>query len=174
MLAQVMGAVFSLMEEHVDLWKEVRTSEPVPLFGFQYEVGLEPIPVNVEHMLKAFKLGLNEFHPMWNGVLSKGALMDLQAVHPVPSEFKFPDELWVQVIYDFALAAHHKVMTWEHLLKSFTPLYLGRVAYFIFETKQSSHWEVEDKIEQLCLAFEKGKPYLVDRWEETSNLGGSS
>ena len=174
MLAQVMGAVFSLMEEHVNLWKEVKASEPVPLFGFQYEVGLEPVSVNVDHMLKAFELGLNEFLPLWEGVLSKEVLTDLQSVQPIPSEFKFPDKLWVRVIYDFALAAHHKIMTWEHLLKSFTPLYLGRVASFILETQQSSHWEVEGKIEQLCGVFEREKPYLIDHWEKPPDVGGSS
>ena len=173
MLAQVIGSVFSLMEEHVDLWKAVKGSQPVPLFGFQYEVGLEPISANVESMLKAFELGLDEFLPIWGGVLSKGVLTDLQAIRPVSAEFKFPNELWVHIIYDFALAAHHQIMTREHLLRSFTPLYLGKIASFILETRQNSHWEVENKIEQLCQIFEREKSYLIDRWDQPENLGGS-
>ena len=171
MLAQVMGSVFSLMEEHVDLWKQVRGSEPVPLFGFQYEVGLEPVQVSVDGMLKAFELGLEEFLPLWDDVLSNEVISDLQAMHPVSRKFRFSDELWVRIIYDFALAAHWNIMTWDHLLKSFTPLYLGRVSSFILGTQKSSHQEVEEKIEKLCVAFEKDKSYLINEWDNSPNIG---
>jgi glucosylglycerate synthase len=164
MLAQVVGSVFSLMEEHSTLWKSVTKSEAVPLFGFQYELGLEPIHVHAERMIKAFQLGLKEFLPLWEGVLSPEVLTELKALRAQTSGLKFPDELWVRVIYDFALASHREVMTKEHLLKSFTTLYLGRVASFILETKDSGHREVEEKIEGLCKIFEKEKSYLTNRW----------
>jgi len=52
-----------------------------------------------------------------------------------------------------------------HLLRSLTPLYLGRVASFVMETETMISSEVEDRIEQLCLAFEAAKPYLLERWD---------
>ena len=172
MLAQVVGSTFSLMEEHVGIWQKVSGSEPVPLFGFQFEVGLEPVPVSVDRMLKAFELGLGEFIPLWDGVLSGEVLTDLKTMAPVAPEIKFPDDLWVRVIYDFALAAHRKAMNREHLLRSFTPLYLGRVASFILETQQCSHEAVEERIDALCRVFEKEKPYLVQQWNHPVNRGG--
>jgi len=137
-------------------------------------VGLEPIPVSVDGMLKTFELGVTELGPIWGSILSQGVLDDLQSIRPTPGEIKFPDELWVRVIYEFALASHRNIMTRDHLLKSFTPLYLGRVGTFILETQRSSHWEVEDKIERLCLVFEREKYYLIEQWDKPINTGGSS
>ena len=174
MLAQVMGSIFGQMEEHVEFWKSVQGSEPVPVLGFQFDVGLEPISVTVDGMLKAFELGLAELGPIWGSILSAGVLDDLQSIRPTPDEIKFPDELWVRVIYEFALASHRNIMTRDHLLKSFTPLYLGRVGTFILETHRSSHWEVEDKIERLCMVFEREKYYLIEQWDKPIITGGSS
>jgi hypothetical protein len=56
-----------------------------------------------------------------------------------------------------------------HLLKSLTPLYLGRTASFVLETRDSSAVEVEDRIEELCLAFEKRKSFLIENWNRTQS-----
>jgi hypothetical protein len=171
MLAQVVSSVFTLMEESAGLWTTVRGSESVPLFGFKQEAGMEPVQVRVERMINAFALGLREFFPIWGGVLSKEVLADLETIRPQASKLEFPDDLWARVIYEFALAAHRKAMMPEHLLKSFTPLYLGRVASFILETQQSDHGAVEEKIEKLCLTFEQRKPYLIEQWNHPDDRG---
>jgi glucosylglycerate synthase len=172
MLTQVVGSVFTLMEEYAGLWKAISGSDPIALYGSQREVGLEPVPVSVDRMLKAFQLGLTEFLPLWDGVVSREVLADLKGLSPMSPNFLFPDNLWVKVIYDFSLAAHRKAMTLEHLLKSLTPLYLGRVASFIQETRDSGHEAVEEKIEDLCRVFEREKPYLIDHWDKPLNRGG--
>jgi hypothetical protein len=53
-----------------------------------------------------------------------------------------------------------------HLLRSLTPLYLGRVASFVIETREMYAAQVEDRIERLCLTFENLKPYLLASWGE--------
>src|SRR5579883_2857083 len=58
MLVQVMGALFALMEEHQEVWGKLNGSNPVKLYGFQYEVGVEPVNVNVERMVGNFRQGL--------------------------------------------------------------------------------------------------------------------
>ena len=153
MLAQVVGSTFALMEKYADQWKAVHGSEAVPIFGFEYDVGLESVPVSTDRMVKAFGLGQSELMPLWAEILSQSALSELKELKPNGSDFSISDELWTRIVYDFALAAHHRVMVWEHLLKSFTPLYLGRVASFILETQSLSHHEVEDRIERLCRCF---------------------
>src|SRR5215472_18253263 len=60
MLQQVVGSVFLLMREYDLVWKARTGSEPAPLFGFRFDVGLEPIAVNVERMVKAFCRGRRE------------------------------------------------------------------------------------------------------------------
>lgn len=165
MLVQLVGSVFGLMEKHADAWKAVGGSEPVPRVGIQHEVVLEPVPVNVDRMLKAFALGVNEFIPLWDGVLSEEILLGLKDLQSSTSKLDFPDALWTRILYDFALGSHRQTMARDHLLKSLTPLYLGRVASFIQETQQTGPKEAEERIEALCKAFEQDKPYLTDRWD---------
>jgi hypothetical protein len=166
MLTQVVGSTFSLMEKYVGRWKTIENSESIPIFGFEYDVGLEPIAVNVERMIKAFVLGRTELMPLWSEVLSPEALSTVRDLKLSGSESGFSDEIWTRIVYDFALAAHRRVMVQEHLLKSFTPLYLGRVASFVTEAQSLSHHEVEERIERLCQCFEREKTYLVERWEK--------
>jgi glycosyltransferase involved in cell wall biosynthesis len=54
MLQQVVGSVFLLMKEYEGVWRERAGSHPVALYGFRYDVGLDPIDVNVERMVAAF------------------------------------------------------------------------------------------------------------------------
>ena len=75
-----------------------------------------------------------------------------------------PDELWVELIYSFALSYHHRVIDREHLMKSLTPLYLGWVASFATQTENETAAQVEDRIEKLCLVYEQLKSYVMNRW----------
>jgi len=40
-------------------------------------------------------------------------------------QFRMPDELWVKIVYDFALAHRLHNISRDHPLKSIRPLYLG-------------------------------------------------
>src|SRR5438132_5881654 len=70
MLMQVMGALFALMEQHEGLWSRQKGSQPVPLFGFPYEVGVEPVHVNVERMVSHYRQGLTDLEPIWRQLLA--------------------------------------------------------------------------------------------------------
>lgn len=166
MFTQVISSVFGLMENYHLLWKEIHSSQPVPTFGFQYEVGLEPISVNVERMVRNFQLGVKDLMEIWRKVLPHETAHRLNSIARLSDKkFVFPQELWVQIVYDFAIAYHQGVVHREHLIKSMIPLYLGKVASFVKENMESSPDEVEGKIEFLCQTFEKLKPYLIERWE---------
>ncbi len=162
MLYQVVGATFDLMETYTDVWRRVKGSEPVPTYGFEYAVGLEPITVNLERMIEMFRLGLRELGGMWKGVLPPPVLDVLaRAAGHSADAFHISDDVWVDIVYGFALAAHKKQMNREHLLKSLTPLYLARTASFVVDTRESGAAEVEKKIEGLCERFEEKKEFLV-------------
>jgi glycosyltransferase involved in cell wall biosynthesis len=164
MLNQVVSALFMLMEEYPDKWKAVKSTDPVPLFGFQFSVGLEPVNVNVERMINMFNLGVAELGDLLKDILSIESMK--QIIETASGDpFVFGDELWAHVIYDYALACHRKVMNIDHVLKTLTPLYLGKVASLVLEMSASSAYEVEERLEALCNAFEKTKPYLIDGWD---------
>lgn len=167
MFTQVVSSVFDLVVEYQNLWKGVKVSQPIPTFGFRYEVGLEPISVNVERMIRNFRLGVKDLMEIWRKVLSAETVAWLESIGRLSDEaFFLPQDLWVRIIYDFAIAYYKEKVHREHLLKSMIPLYLGRVASFVKETRESSAREVEEKIESLCKLFEEMKPYLIEHWEQ--------
>src|SRR6476660_612500 len=165
LLAQAVGALFYLMEEYQEVWEGRTGSSPVPQFGPPYEPGPEGGAVNVERMVRGFQQGLRDLLPIWEIILAPETLEGILSLGLAEAEeFRFPAALWVQTIYDFALAYHEKALHREHLLKSLTPLYLGRTASLVLETREGTPEDVERVIETLCETFERMKPYLTKRW----------
>jgi hypothetical protein len=170
MLVQVLGAVFALMEEHATTWSKVEGSNPVKLFGFQYEVGVEPIHVNVDRMIANFRQGLADLNMLWKEMLTVETYRGLLPLKDSPTQqFSLPDDLWARLVYDVAAAYHRRVMPRDHLLKAMTPLYLGRTASFVLETGGLTTKEAEQRIEGLCEAFEHRKSYLIERWRSAGS-----
>jgi hypothetical protein len=170
MLHQVVESVFTLMEEYEPVWQSRTGSQPAELFGFRYDVGLDPVGINVDRMLKAFRRGCEQLGEVWSVALRPDTY---EAVSKLGREaghgsgaFHLKDELWTQVIMDFAYAHRARSLAPGHLLKSLTPLYLARVASFVLETESLFSFQVEQKIEQLCLCFENQKPYLASYWSK--------
>ena len=165
MLVQVMGAVLALMEEHETVWLPITGANPVKLFGFQYEVSVEPVNVNVDGMITSFRQGLADLEPLWRQMLSSETLAGLLPLRDCPLQaFRIPEDLWARVIYDVAIAYHQRLMPRDHLLKALTPLYLGRTATFVLDTQGLTSTEAEARTQALCRAFEQWKPYLLERW----------
>lgn len=165
MLYQVVSATFDLMETWRDVWSASHSSDSIPSFGFRYAVGLEPISVNVERMIERFVLGVQELSGIWETFLPDRDLAFLRDASLRAEEaFCLPDEVWCSIIYHFALAHHGRILPREHLLKSLTPLYIGKVASFVQETRDSSAEQVEERIEKLCRTFENLKPLLLEKW----------
>lgn len=162
---QVIGTTFNLMETYYDDWSVITGSEDILTVGAQRAVGLEPVFINIDRMIDKFKLGVKELLKIWEDVLPEETMNFLyRLTYMQGREFYMPDEIWTKIIYSFAIASHKKIMNNEHLLKSLTPLYLGKLASFVRETWESSSSEVEEKIEQLCLSFEKEKEFLIKNW----------
>lgn len=166
MLAQVTGSAFGLMDAYSPVWKGISGSEPVPSFGFQYTVGLEHVKVSAERMLGIFRAGVKDLRPIWTEVIGAGDFAELEKIAGQGDrEFRFPPELWTRVIYDYALAYHDRKLPAEHLLRSLTPLYLGKTASFVLEVENREQDEAEAEIEKLCLEFERNKNHLVTTWK---------
>jgi len=165
MLAQAVGASYHYMERYQDVWEKQSGSSEVPEIGPPIEVEVESASINVERMVKGFRQGLRDLLPLWEIILAPETLAGVLTLGLRDDEdFRFPLSLWVQTVYDSAVAYHEKVIHREHLLKSLTPLYLGRTASLVLETKGGGPEEVQQTMEQGCQTFEAMKPYLVERW----------
>jgi hypothetical protein len=123
LLAQAVGALFHLMEQYEGVWEARMGSSPAPQFGPPYESGQDGGALNIERMVRGFQQGLRDLLPIWKIILAPETLDGILPLGLVEAEeFRFPVPLWVQTIYDFALAYHEKALHREHLLKSLTPL----------------------------------------------------
>ncbi len=166
MLYQVVSATFGLMETYADIWAPVKGSEAVPSFGFEYTVGLEPLNVDTSRMLKVFREGVRNLGEIWLDVLGPGDFGEIERLGTLDdAEFYFPPSLWMRTIYDYALAYHKRTLPIEHLIKSMTPLYVGKTASFILSARDMGQDEAEAEIEKLCVEFENGKDYLAAHWK---------
>ena len=166
MMIQVVGSVFNLIETYYDNWSNTENSEAVPEYGFRFEVATDPVRVNLERMVSSFSQGVSDLSSIWEKFLSFDVLTKLREIsNSNILEFRFPKQLWVQIIYEFALAYHNKIISRDHILRSLTPLYLGRTASFVNENVESSPQEVEKDVEELCLEFEKQKTYFLSKWK---------
>jgi hypothetical protein len=165
MVAQSLGAIFTVMNRHEDLWLETRGSEPVPGYGDVPPPLTDPIEVDVDRMIEALRLGLRDLTTIWEHIMTPETLGDVLALDvSEAARFRFPDDLWARVVYDFALGHHYGVVHREHLLRSLVPLYLGRTAAFIIATRERNAAATEAHVEAVGAAFERQKPYLVERW----------
>lgn len=166
MLVQVIGSLFQEMERNVAIWPRVQGSEPVPIYGPQFQVTTEPVNVNVRRMIDSFRLGNEQLREVWDLFLPPSTMEEFSAISKMDDvHFVFPDRTWVHTVYDFAIASHKRVIGRDHLLRALTPLYLGWVASFIVQMKEAGPAEVEQRLERLCMTYEAEKNYLLSRWE---------
>ena len=178
MLQQVVGSVFTLMREYAPVWQRRAGSTPAELFGFRFDVGLDPIQVNVDRMVRAFRRGCEDLGEIWETALDQSTFAAVRRLGDSSLDrgetFHFDNELWAEVLLEFACAYQRRSIARGQILRSLTPLYLARVASFVRETETLVAAEVEDKIEELCLTFEKLKPNLVGRWNGEFVQGNGS
>ncbi|MBI2816188.1 MAG: hypothetical protein HYX72_04540 [Acidobacteria bacterium] len=164
-LAQVVGALFTDLEHHASFWQKVRGSQPLPTFGKPVPVKEESGAVDAHPMIESFQLGVRNLSELWGKFLPPTTLLEMKKLHRMPPDaFHMADEWWARIVYDFALANHLHVMSRDHLLGALTPLYLAWVASFALESQRTAGFNLEQRIERLCLAFESQKPYLQSRW----------
>jgi glucosylglycerate synthase len=164
-LVEVLGPIFLEMEKNAVCWQRVRESVAVPLFGDPFGSPTEAGPVDVERLVNSFQLGVRDLQEIWSLVLPPASLFELRKLARLtPEQFAMPDELWVRVVYDFALAHRLRVVNHDHLVRSMAPLYLGWVASHARAIATAEAESVEDRFERLAIAYQTNKPYLVSRW----------
>jgi hypothetical protein len=164
-LANLIGAMYLEMEQTAESWQRVRGSIAVPVFGLRFNRDNGRQEVDTKPMIDAFRIGYENLQEIWSLVLPPATLLELRRMNrQAEHEFRFADELWARTIYDFAVAHRLRHIGRDHLLRALTPLYMAWIADFIRSVKDSDESQVESRIEQLCIAYELQKPYLISRW----------
>jgi hypothetical protein len=164
-LSQTVGPLFAEMTTNAPLWQRIRGSQPVDTTGVAVTPPGDGHAADTRPMLETFQLGFRNLQEVWSLILPPVTLLELKRLaRPSTDRFHMPDELWVRIVYDFALAYRLRTIGRTHLLGALTPLYLGWVASYALEVGDAGPAEAEQRLEKLARAYEEGKPYLLSRW----------
>ena len=160
LLALITGSFFSDIDAKASFWQRARGTQPAPSLPQTVTVSEPP---DIAPMLEAFRLAYSNLHEIWSLVLPPNSLLGLKKLSVMqPENFRMPDNLWARIVYDFVLAYRLRTINRGHLLGALTPLYLAWVGSHL--TLISTGTAPEKHIQDLALAFEADKPYLVSRW----------
>jgi glycosyltransferase involved in cell wall biosynthesis len=169
MFRQVLSALFFLMEGYESYWKKVKGSETLEMFGFEGKQEPEPVNVNLEGMIKLFRMGYQQFSPLWKDILSRECFDHIEKAATLESsEFHVSTDVWVKILYELAATFHMWSINRDKLLDLMTPLYFARVASFVKESWDMTSEEAEALVEEQAMKFEDQKEYLLNLWEGKS------
>jgi hypothetical protein len=174
MFRQVVHTLFALMEQYESLWKQVRGSRSVPMFGMKEPLEPDPIKVDLSRLITEYKTGFRQFRSLYADIFSPDCFESLQKCARLSqNKFLMPMETWVQILYETAATFHQWTHNRTQLVNLITPLYLGRVASFIDETQEMTSAQAEKLVEEQAKIFEKQKDYLIRIWDEKAVKGES-
>lgn len=166
MFRQVVSTLFALMEQTEKNWHDISGSEDIPVFGEMSVEEPDPIPVNLAKLVNSFKMGLDHFGSLWEQIFCDDCFAAIKtAARMDVSKFRLPTDTWVRVLYELAGTYHNWPVNRRRLIDLMTPLYYGRVASFVNETKDMTSQEAEHLVEEQAAFFVDAKDYLIQAWD---------
>ncbi len=166
MFRQVIWTLYTLMERNERVWRRVRGSITVPTFDHPSAVEPEEVKVNLDNLLKQFKVGFKQFHPMWKSIFCPDCYEEIKrAAKQGRKSFHISTETWIQILYELAATFHSWTHNRMNLIDLVTPLYYGRVASFVRQSWGMTSAEAEALVEEQAQKFEEQKGYLIEAWD---------
>ena len=167
MFRQVVSTLLEMMEQHENVWKNVKGSKPVPRVGPDLHIEPKPFEINVEKLINDFKIGYSNWKEIWKKIISPDNFKEIVALtQKDKSNFFLEIDVWAKMLYDLAAAYHHWQGNRQLMVSMMTPLYFARVASFVNRTKDMTNEQAETVVELQAEVFEKQKDYLIKRWDE--------
>lgn len=166
MFRQVVYTLFTLMEQTEQVWKKISGTEEVPVFGEVSADQPEPIEVSLHKLVNGFKFGLRHFGSLWKEIFCSDCFEAIRVAAAMEEDrFRLPTDTWVRALYELAATFHHWPANQRTLVDLMTPLYYGRVASFINETKGMDSFQAERVVEEQATFFVEAKDYLINVWD---------
>jgi hypothetical protein len=126
----------------------------------------EPIKVDLGRLVIEYKTGFRQFRGLYQDIFCPECFEELKrCATKAKTKFIMPVTTWVQILYETAATFHSWTHNRTQLVNLVTPLYLGRVASFINQTKDMSSSEAEQVVEEQAQVFEDYKDYLIQVWD---------
>jgi hypothetical protein len=170
LLVGVLASAAACLELQAASWLSRTGSEPLPLVGPAAAAIPDRPAIDGERLLQAFGTNLNDLRSVLSTILVPETQQALTEVAKSgTTSLRVPDDVWVAAVYQFLASHHQGVMRREHITQALLPLYLGRAGSFLLQHAGSEPASIDEALESLGQQFERSKPYLVERWHQTSS-----
>lgn len=164
-LRSTVGLLFSCLGPDFPFWS-AQMAHDLPRTNAGHEFDVEPLRINRKRLFEMYVRGIAELQSVFHSILSPSTLGQLQQIAGLTEdEFQYPAELWVRTVYEFAASYFKSVINRDHIIQALAPLFRGRAFTFVTENRNATPDEVARGIEELCLEFEKQRPYLLELWK---------
>lgn len=165
-IRQTIGNLFRCLEIYQDDWLAVDGSQAVTTFGPDHEITTATPPAGQEKSFDMFRSGVDGLKTVLPSILGADTYAKIHDLATMdPAKFRFPMELWVTTLFEFAASYHRTVIARDHIVQALVPIYRGNLYSYFLEHADSSPEQLEVDSEILCGEFERQKPYLVERWK---------
>lgn len=168
LVPQVLDALFTCLRLHETRWTARALPVPVTRAAAPPPPAEPAAAVDGAGYAALFREGLEALGPMLEPALRPTTLEALRAAGADGGAIVVPDALWASVLVELAAAHRHAAVSRDHLLRAAVPLYLGRVASFAAEAAGLDARAADDRLEALCLHFERSRGELVALWTATA------
>jgi len=160
--------MFGCLERHAKYWLGRAGSDPLPVVGAEPASQIEAPPMDGAHLAQSFCNDLRNLQGVLEPILRAETVAALnRTAERGADHLEYSDELWVSTVYDLVIALRRGIMSRDHIMRALAPLYLGRTGSFLMRYGDAAPEDVAGALESLSLEFERRKPELADRWNET-------
>jgi hypothetical protein len=166
-VSDTVGTMFWCIEETEEFWQKSVPAAAVTATASSCPAASDSAAIDRTRIFELFTKGVAELSPILKPILAVETLAEIESVANLdPAQSRIGNRLWATILFEFAAAYHHSVMNRTHLIQSLVPLYRGRIYSFLADHENSPDQQIEADTEDLCMEFERQKPYLIEKWNQ--------
>ncbi len=173
MFRQVVGTIFSLIQQHRPFIEAVEQTQATPMFGDQQPSSPQPFQVSAEPLLEYFRIGHRNFSGVWKNILEAGDfdVVEHLALASHHERLDLPSQTWVRIVYRYAVYISQAQRQRIKILDTLIPLYHAKVASLILALQGKGEADAEVYYESQARDFEGLRGYLLDLMRDSDQPG---
>jgi glycosyltransferase involved in cell wall biosynthesis len=162
MFRQVISTLFKIIIENPKKLKNLHKVKEIPKLGEKNLGKPQQFSIDNEATKQRFVRGFTNRKEVIKKCLSKEDFTKLRTMVQY-SNIYIPPEWWAKIVYDYILAYKKYENKSSTILKSFIPLWFGRIYTFVNQTKNMTTAKAELLVKKQAQEFFKQRSYLLSR-----------
>jgi len=173
MFVQVISTLFYMLDVYKSNWIYKKETEAIKTYnGIKDSFKIPEIDVDLRKLEMEFMDGFSQFKPFYNDIFSHSTYEKIEKAYNDKRKGKklnIDGDLWSKIIYDSAITYHLWSRNRRRLVNIIVPLYFGRIASYIYETRDMDWEQAEKVVQRQAEIFEENKKYIsqkISLWEK--------